>query len=269
MSSPLIDDYDGVLFDLDGVLYTGAEAVEGAVEAAGDLRRRGVGVGFVTNNASRSSGAVAEHLSSLGIRADEEEVFGSATAGVALLREHLAPGSTVLVVGSEHLRGQVSAAGFAVVESAVDAPEAVIQGFSPDVGWRNLAEASFAVNDGARWFATNLDVTLPRDRGIAPGNGSLIEAITRATGRRPLAAGKPEPMMFLQAAEALGMHRPLVVGDRLDTDILGGNRAGFDTALVLTGIHTETDVDTADEDMRPHHILTTLADMFRTTVSRA
>lgn len=268
MSSAVIDDHDGVLFDLDGVLYTGPHAVDGAVDAVTALRRRGIPCGFVTNNASRSSAAVAEHLTSLGIDASENEVFGSAAAGVTLLHEHLHAGATVLVVGSDHLREQVASGGFAVVDSAVDSPDAVIQGFSPDIGWCNLAEASFAVNDGARWFATNLDVTLPRDRGIAPGNGSLIEAITRATGRRPLAAGKPEPMMFLQAAESLDMGRPLVVGDRLDTDILGGNRAGFDTALVLTGIHSAADAADSDETMRPRHLLSTLADLFQPATSR-
>lgn len=269
-SSPeLISGHDGVLFDLDGVLYTGAYAVEGAVEAVAALRSRGLRCGFVTNNASRSAQVVAAHLRELGIEAAAEEVFGSAPAGVALLSEHVPAGSPVLVIGSDYLRELVAQAGFTVVQSCDETPSAVIQGFSPEIGWRDLAEASFAVNDGAAWFATNLDATLPRERGIAPGNGSLIEAITRATGRHPRAAGKPEPLLFTQAAEALGLDRPLVVGDRLDTDILGGNRAGFTTALVLTGVHTGQDAAAADETMRPDFILRTLADLFGSRTDRA
>lgn len=262
MSPALIDAHDGLLFDLDGVLYTGPHAVPGAVDAVTQLRDRGLRCGFVTNNASRSAEEVAAHLRELGIEAHAEEVFGSAPAGVALLSGQVPAGATVLVVGSDYLRGLVAEAGFVVVDSAQDAPAAVIQGFCPEIGWRNLAEASFAVNDGARWFATNLDVTLPRDRGIAPGNGSLIEAITRATGKTPQAAGKPAPMMFTQAAASLGLHHPLVIGDRLDTDILGGNRAGFTTALVLTGIHSAQDAAAAEDTMRPQHILTTLGELF-------
>ncbi|GGE67273.1 HAD-IIA family hydrolase [Nesterenkonia cremea] len=262
MPSALIDPHDGVLFDLDGVLYAGAGAVPGAVEAVTKLKDRGVRCCFVTNNASRSAEQVAAHLSELGIPAQPQEVYGSAPAGVRLMTERLPGGSTVLVTGSSYLRGLVQEAGFTVVERASDRPNAVIQGFDPTLGWEDLAEAAYAINAGATWFATNLDLSIPRAEGIAPGNGALAAAITHATGQHPQAAGKPEPVLFEQAAAGLELSAPLVVGDRLDTDILGGNRAEFTTALVLTGIDSAESAAGAAADHRPRWILRTLDDLF-------
>lgn len=261
MSGALIDAHDGVLFDLDGVLYAGAGAVPGAVEAVTALKDRGLRCAFVTNNASRSAEQVAAHLSELGIPAQPQEVYGSAPAGVRLMTERLPGGSTVLVTGSSYLRGLVQEAGFTVVERASDRPNAVIQGFDPTLGWEDLAEAAYAINAGATWFATNLDLSIPRAEGIAPGNGALAAAITHATGQHPQAAGKPEPVLFEQAA-GLELSAPLVVGDRLDTDILGGNRAEFTTALVLTGIDSAESAAGAAADHQPRWILRTLDDLF-------
>ncbi|EXF24553.1 haloacid dehalogenase [Nesterenkonia sp. AN1] len=262
MTPSLLDSYDGVLFDLDGVLYAGPHAIPGAAHAVEQLVSRGVPRGYVTNNASRSAEQVATHLNELGIPALTHEVFGSAPAGIALLSAALDPGASVLVTGSRYLRTLVQDAGFSIAESAADHPAAVIQGFDPTLGWADLAEAAYAVNNGAQWFATNLDLSIPRERGIAPGNGALVEAVGRATGKTPTAAGKPEPVMFTQAADSLKMQRPLVIGDRLDTDVLGGNRAGFDTALVLTGIDTAAAAEQAQDSMRPDWILAELRQLF-------
>lgn len=248
--------HDVLLCDLDGVVYAGEDAIEGAVETLRELDASGVPVAYVTNNASRSPESVAGHLNSFGLSVQGEQVFGSAAAGVTLLGEEL-QGRTarVLVVGSDHLRHLVAEAGHEVVESAAQDPEAVIQGFDPSVGWKDLAQASFAIRSGARWVATNTDLTIPRAEGIAPGNGALVEAVARATGTAPVAAGKPEPVLFRMAAERLGGLRPLVIGDRLDTDILGGNRAGFDTALVLTGVDDRHSTQAAPADHRPTWVL--------------
>lgn len=262
MSGALIDAHDGVLFDLDGVLYAGAGAVPGAVEAVTALKDRGLRCAFVTNNASRSAEQVAAHLTELGIPAQPHEVYGSGPAGVRLMAEHVPAGSTVLVTGSSYLRGLVQDAGFTVVEDASQGPTAVIQGFDPTVGWEDLAQAAYAINDGAAWFATNLDLSIPRAEGIAPGNGALAAAISCATGQQPQAAGKPEPVLFQQAATGLELSAPLVVGDRLDTDILGGNRAAFTTALVLTGIDSRDTAAVAAADSQPRWILRTLQDLF-------
>lgn len=257
--------HDAVLCDLDGVVYAGEGAIDGAVDTLGELAARGIPVAYVTNNASRSPQAVADHLCDLGLEVAAGQVFGAAAAGVSLLSEVLSgsagsatdPGrqAAVLVVGSDFLRSEVERAGHRVVSSASDRPEAVIQGFDPTVSWTDLAQASFALRNGAHWIATNTDLTIPRAEGIAPGNGALIEAVSRATGTRPRSAGKPEPFLFHRAARAVGAQRPLVVGDRLDTDILGGNRAGYSTALVLTGVDTEATAGAASPEQRPTWII--------------
>ncbi|MEW1979784.1 HAD-IIA family hydrolase [Citricoccus sp. NPDC079358] len=267
--------HDAVLCDLDGVVYAGTEAIDGAVPTLRELGRRGVPVVYVTNNASRSPESVADHLRGFGLEVTGDQVFGSAAAGVTLLNRELARAGTrptsevassggpptpakVLVVGSDYLRDLVSEAGHQVVATAAERPDAVIQGFDPSVSWIDLAQASYALHAGALWIATNTDLTIPRAEGIAPGNGALIDAVSQATGARPLAAGKPEPLLFRLAAHAVGARRPLVVGDRLDTDILGGNRAGFDTALVLTGVDTEATAAAAPADHQPTLIIPSL-----------
>ncbi|WFP15591.1 HAD-IIA family hydrolase [Citricoccus muralis] len=269
-TSTFFGGYDGLLCDLDGVVYAGNGAIPGAVDVLNVLISAGVPVAFVTNNASRSPAQVAGHLRALGVMvSDNDQVFGSASAGVELLRQEVPPqgesaggGPAVLVAGSEHLATLVSEAGYAVTADACTRPAAVIQGFDPSLGWHTLAQASYAIQNGAVWIATNLDLTIPRAEGRAPGNGSLVNAVATACGRRPdLSAGKPEPVMFELAARRWGMTRPLVVGDRLDTDIEGGNRAGFDTALVLTGIHQRTDASEVDELRTPTHIVPSLTDL--------
>ncbi|MGO1184239.1 MAG: HAD-IIA family hydrolase [Micrococcaceae bacterium] len=264
--------YDGLLCDLDGVVYAGAGAIPGAVEALNTLTDRGVRIAFVTNNASRSPADVAAHLRDLGVVVTEDtQVLGSASAGVALLQQHVplsqdtdGSGPDVLVAGSAHLSDLVADAGYTLTTDASTSPSAVIQGFEPGIGWSTLAQASYAIQNGAVWIATNLDLTIPRAEGRAPGNGSLVNAVATACGRGPdMSAGKPEPVMFQLAAEQWGMERPLVVGDRLDTDIEGGNRAGFDTALVLTGIHQSEDADRADSTRTPTHIISGLDELLR------
>ncbi|GAA4764312.1 HAD-IIA family hydrolase [Citricoccus nitrophenolicus] len=253
--------HDAVLCDLDGVVYAGDEPIVGAVETLRELGGRGIGVAYVTNNASRSPQQVAGHLRGFGLDVSAGQVFGSATAGVDLLTEVLGVSdrpAKVLVVGSEFLRAEVERYGHQVVANAAERPDAVIQGFDPAVSWWDLAQASYAISAGAEWIATNTDLTIPRAEGIAPGNGALVEAVSRATGARPRAAGKPEPLLFLQAARALGARNPLVVGDRLDTDILGGNRAGFGTALVLTGVDTAATAAEAAPEQRPTWVIETL-----------
>ncbi|GAB3276000.1 HAD hydrolase-like protein [Sinomonas notoginsengisoli] len=258
-----IEAFDAVLSDLDGVVYTGSHAIPGAVEALRALAPRGVRLGYVTNNASRTSAEVAAHLRELGAPAEDDDVVSSAQAGAELLAKMVAAGTRVLVTGSAALAREVEGRGLQPVRSADAAPEAVIQGFSPDLGWRDLAEAAYAVAAGAHWVATNTDMSIPQARGLAPGNGALVAAVRSATGREPLVAGKPEAPLFIAAAERLGARRPVVVGDRLDTDILGGNRAGFATAVVLTGVDTRESILAARAAERPNFILGTLDDFFR------
>lgn len=258
----LIDGFDGVLADLDGVVYTGSHAIEGATKALDRLAGEGKSLAYVTNNASRSSEEVATHLREIGAPATAEQVFGSAMAGAELLAGEVAAGASVLVVGSQILADSVRAQGLVVVPTSDDRPDAVIQGFSPGIGWKDLAEAAYAVTAGAVWVATNLDLTLPQERGFAPGNGSLVAAVAVATGRSPLVAGKPEAALFQTAARHSGVERALVIGDRLDTDILGGNRAGMATALVLTGVDSVQTALAAPVVERPDYLIRSLSELY-------
>src|SRR5450756_1084772 len=237
-AEPLVDAYDLALVDLDGVVYRGSDVVAHAAESLDRARSAGMGLVFVTNNASREPESVAAQLVGLGIAADAAEVLTSAQAAVALLGEELPPHARLLVVGGPGLPTAARAA-------------AVVQGFAPDVSWRELAEAAYAIERGARHVATNRDLTLPNEQGLAPGNGSLVAAVVAATGVQPLSAGKPEPAMFRLAAVARGATRPLVIGDRLDTDLAGARAAGFAGLHVLTGVSSARDAVLAPPPQRP------------------
>ncbi|MBB5873207.1 HAD superfamily hydrolase (TIGR01450 family) [Allocatelliglobosispora scoriae] len=229
--------------------------IPGAVETVAALRESGIGVAFATNNASRRSAEVAELLTGMGVAADPAEVLTSAGAAAAALAQRCAAGDPVLVVGAAALREEVSAAGLRPVTSADDKPVAVVQGYGPEVGWAQLTEACIAVRAGAFWVATNTDRTLPSPRGPLPGNGSLVAVLVTALGRQPdLVVGKPQPGLFHAAAARVGAERPLVVGDRLDTDIAGAGRAGMESLLVLTGVSTRAELSTVVGADRPTYV---------------
>ncbi len=252
---------DVVLTDLDGVVYRGRNAIPHAVEA---LTRASVTarVGYITNNASRRPSDVAEHLQGYGLEVSADDVVTSSQAGVRLLETLVPAGSTVLVTGGVGLTSIVEQAGFTVTTSADDAPAAVIQGFSPDLGWTHLAEASFALADpDVPWVATNMDWSIPVERGIAPGNGTLVSAVHQAVGRMPVVAGKPERPIFDAAIARFGGEHPLFIGDRLDTDIKGANDAGIPSVLVLTGIDQAKQVLAADQRSRPTYVLQDLREL--------
>jgi glycerol 3-phosphatase-2 len=257
-----LDGVDLLLADLDGVIYKGPDAIVYAVESMNEAAA-GIRTGYLTNNASRTAKSVAEHLSSLGLTVTDDDVVTSPQAAVRLLADRVPAGSTILVIGGEGLTSVVAGAGFTVTDSAEDSPAAVIQGFAPEVGWTQLAEASFALNDdpGMPWVATNTDWTIPVARGIAPGNGTLVAAVHSAVGRLPVVAGKPEVAIFEEAVRRFGGSHPLFIGDRLDTDILGANRAGMPSALVLTGIDGPKQVLAADEKSSPTFILGDLREL--------
>ncbi|WP_232466284.1 MULTISPECIES: HAD-IIA family hydrolase [unclassified Diaminobutyricimonas] len=253
-SSAPIDGVDLLLADLDGVVYKGPGAIPHAVESI-NLAAEQVRVGYITNNAARTAASVAGHLVELGLSVETTDVVTSPQAAVRLLADLVPAGATVLVVGGEGLVHEVELAGFIVTRSADDNPAAVIQGFHPEVGWKQLAEASFALHDGIPWVATNTDWTIPVARGIAPGNGTLVSAVHLAVGRLPVTAGKPEPAIFEAAIERFGAEKPLFIGDRLDTDIRGANKVGIDSVLVLTGIDGPKQLLAAPKDDRPTFIL--------------
>lgn len=246
--------YDLLLFDLDGVVYIGPKAVPGAPEAVERASAAGVRSTFVTNNASRRPATVAQHLRELGVDCRDVDVVTSAQAGAAMLARRLPVRAPVLMIGGDGLSWALEQEGLIPVTSMDDHPQAVIQGFAPEVGWKQLAEGSYGVCAGLPWIATNRDLTVPTPKGRAPGNGALVGAIAAATGVQPEVAGKPEPALFLEVVQRHGGTRPLVIGDRLDTDLQGARAAGIDGLLVLTGVHRARDLLTAHPRERPHLI---------------
>jgi glycerol 3-phosphatase-2 len=253
-SPVLVDDHDAALFDLDGVVYLGPLAVDGAAEGIDRLRQRGCRVGFVTNNAARSPRVVAEHLVELGIAADAQDVVTSAQAAAHLLLSRFGPGARILVVGGEGVLDALAESGLQAVRSADDDPVAVIQGFGLDLAWRELNEAAIAINRGAVWVATNDDPTRPTDRGLVPGNGAAVAAVGYAVSATPEVAGKPYRPLLDDTVARLGAARPIFVGDRLDTDIAGARNAGLASLLVLSGSHGPADLLAAVPDQRPDHL---------------
>src|SRR5688572_30454343 len=256
---------DVILADLDGVVYAGAGALPYAVESL-NRARDGRKLAYITNNASRTDVSVAAHLSDLGLATAPDEVVTSPQAAMRLLVQKVPAGATILVVGGDGLVSEVAKAGFVVTRSADDSPAAVVQGFAPEVGWSHLAEAAFALKvpedeGGIPWIATNTDWTIPQARGIAPGNGTLVSAVHTAVGRLATVAGKPETPIFEEAVARFGARHPLFLGDRLDTDILGANRAGIPSALVLTGVDRPKHVLAASAESQPTYILGDLREL--------
>ena len=243
--------YDLGMVDLDGVVYIGSEAVPGAVDALTEARASGMRLAYLTNNASRTAGDVAQHLRDLEIPADDDDVVTAAQAVAHLVADAVPAGSSVLLVGGEGLRIPLEERGLRCVPSLDDEPAAVVQGFHPDLGWRSLAEAAYAIEAGLPWFASNTDLTIPTARGIAPGNGSLVQAVRNATGATPTVAGKPERALFDETLERMPAERPLMIGDRLDTDIDGAINAGVDSLAVLTGVTSLSDVAGLPPQRRP------------------
>ncbi|SHG64795.1 HAD-IIA family hydrolase [Streptoalloteichus hindustanus] len=268
MTDRLLDGYDVLLLDLDGTVFRGGELVPGADGTVDAAHAAGVAVRYTTNNASRSQRQVADHLVSLGLTAQADEVRTSAQAGAAVLADRLPSGASVLLVGTDALADEVVAVGLRPVrrwdDQPADAkPVAVVQGHSPDTGWRDLAEACLALRSGALWVACNADPTLPTERGQLPGNGSMVAALRAATGLEPVVAGKPARHLLDQAARSTGATRPLVVGDRLDTDIAGAANAGMDSLLVLSGVTTAADALAAPEGQRFGYLAADLSALLR------
>ncbi|MET9867727.1 HAD hydrolase-like protein [Streptomyces sp. NPDC006386] len=251
----LSEAYDTALLDLDGVVYAGGSAIAHAVESLAAARAGGMRLAYVTNNALRTPGTVAEHLTELGIPTGADDVITSAQAVARLISEQVPQGARVLVVGGEGLRVALRERGLVPVESADDDPAAVVQGYGgPELPWGRFAEASYAVARGVPWFASNTDLTIPSGRGIAPGNGAAVEVVRIATGAEPQVAGKPLPPMHRETILRTGAERPLVVGDRLDTDIEGAFNGEVDSLLVLTGVTDGAQLLAAPPQHRPTYV---------------
>lgn len=247
----LAQEHDCLLLDLDGTVFRGHQLTEGAVESLDKTSGRKL---FITNNASRSAEEVAEHLRELGLKASGDAVVTSAQSAARMLAEQLVTDARVLVVGTESLADEIAAVGLRPVRLHRDRPDAVVQGHSTETGWAQLAEAALAIRDGALWVAANIDPTLPSERGFLPGNGSMVAALKTATDAEPQVAGKPSPALIQDALARGDFRAPLVIGDRLDTDIAGANAAGLPSLMVLTGANSARDAVYAHPTRRPTYI---------------
>ena len=263
MPDALAAAYDVLLLDLDGVVYIGGTAIPGAPEALQQASADGAHLAYVTNNASRTPAAVAAMLTGMGVPAKASDVVTSAQAAARLLAEQLPPKAKVLVLGALALRLAVRERGLIPVSTAVENPQAVVQGFSPGLGYGSFAEGGLAVRAGALFVGTNADSTIPNARGTAPGNGSLLQVIEHATGVKPQIAGKPEPPLHRESIIRTGAKRPLVIGDRLDTDIEAAYNTGTDSLLVLTGVDNPRTVTLAPRHRRPTYSAETLDALMR------
>ncbi|MGY1773702.1 HAD-IIA family hydrolase [Blastococcus sp. SYSU D00813] len=243
--------HDVALLDLDGVVYVGPDAVPGVPEALAGARAAGMRLGYVTNNAARTPEDVAAHLTELGVPASAGDVITSSQAAASVVAQRWGSGARVLPVGGPGVATALRAAGLAVVDRAEDGPDAVVQGYGREVGWAQLAEAVVAIRAGARHVATNTDATIPSPRGPLPGNGAMVGVVAGVTGQAPLVTGKPDPAMHAECVRRTGARTPLVVGDRLDTDIEGARRAGAASLLVFTGVTGPATLLAAAPDQRP------------------
>lgn len=257
-SKPLVEEFELALLDLDGVCYSGADPVVHAADSVMAAKGQGLRTCFVTNNASRTPAQVVAKLAGFGIEADEQQIYTAAMDAVALLAEHVPAPATVLVVGGAGVEQALTEAGYTTTRSALDNPVAVVQGYDPSVDWAAMSEAAYAITNGALHVATNLDSTLPTERGFALGNGSLVAAVVHATERQPLAAGKPFAGIYTRAIARSGGGKAIAVGDRLNTDHAGARQSSLPSLHVLTGVASARDVLLAPPQYRPTFLHTDL-----------
>ncbi len=262
-SAPLSKEYDVAMLDLDGVVYIGADAVPGAAEHLAAAADDGMMLAYVTNNASRPPRAVAEHLRDLGVPAKEHDVVTSAQAAARLVSERVEAGGHVFVIGGEGLIEALTELGLTPVQDPDADPVAVVSGFHADLRWKTVIDGAILVRRGLPWVASNTDMTVPTPNGPGPGNGVLVRAVAGFAEVEPVVAGKPEPPLFEETVRRVGGDRPLVVGDRLDTDIEGADRAGHDSLLVMTGVTGLDELVAAGPGSRPTYVSVDLQGLTR------
>jgi glycerol 3-phosphatase-2 len=238
----LAERYDALLIDLDGVVYRGDQAIPAAKETLPEIRRLGGKVLFITNNSARTPTQVAEKLRGLGIEADQGDVLTSAMATAAMLRREDMAGRSAFVIGERGIREALEHAGIELLDGEPQRADVVVVGWDRGVDYAKLRTAALLVERGARLVATNADASYPAQDGLWPGAGAILAAITTTTGARPVIVGKPARPLFEAAAEVTGAVNPLVVGDRLDTDVGGAASMGWDSLLVFSGAASVRDL---------------------------
>jgi len=252
----LADEFDGLLVDLDGVVWIGREMVPGSVDALRSLLDAGVEIVFVTNNPGKPAAEYARRLGEVGVEVDAERIVTAGEATAELAKER---GGTAFVIGAPAFRDTVAATGLRLLEGE-DGREADIVLVSGHRGfdYEELLTATLALQRGAALFATSHDPTLPMPGGAWPGTGSILAAVETASGAKATIGGKPEPHLFEMARERIAAaKRVAMVGDRVSSDIEGGRRAGLETVLVLSGATSREEAN--DADPAPDHVVEDLA----------
>ena len=261
IEAPLIKTHDLVMFDLDGVIYVSGQAIPGVAEALERTRSAGLHIAFITNNAARTPDKVAANLVKLGVRAEAADVVTSAQAAARLVKDTFGDDARVLLLGGPGLVAALEEQGLAITAEAEEA-DAVVSGYGPDVLWKDIMRAAALIRSGTPYVASNADLTIPTAYGTAPGHGVLVQTIAAFAGVEPLVAGKPAPPLMEETVRRVGGDRPLMVGDRLDTDIEGARAIGVDSLLVLTGVTGLAELVAAEPRLRPSYLSCTLAGLF-------
>ncbi|HEX9311351.1 MAG TPA: HAD-IIA family hydrolase [Actinomycetota bacterium] len=238
----LVERYDALFIDLDGVVYRGDRPVAGAVQALPEIRGQGARILFLTNNSSRTPDEVAGKLEGLGVAARSDEVLTSGVATASMLRREGGRGRTAFVIGERGIREALEHAGVRILDGEADRADLVVVGWDRSVDYPKLRTAALLVQRGARLVATNADASYPAPDGLWPGAGAILAAVTTTTGATPTVIGKPARPLFEEAADLTGAVHPLVIGDRLDTDVSGAQGAGWDSLLVFTGASRPPDL---------------------------
>ncbi len=257
----------GFIFDMDGVLYRGGQRLPGVNDLFNALELRERTIVLATNNSMATPSTYVERLAKMQIDVAEANILTSGSATAAYLKEVIPAGSGVYVIGMPALRELIFADGaFKPVQFGEEPVTAVVAGLDLQFTYDKLRLATAAIRAGARFIATNSDATLPTEDGLQPGAGSILAAIATASGTQPVVVGKPEPLMVLEALHLFNLKasETVMIGDRLDTDILAGKRAGILTALVLTGVSTRDDL--VDSEILPDLVFSDLPAMLEALI---
>lgn len=257
---PKISEMNSFVVDLDGVLWRGPEMLPGVAEFFDHIHHSGTKLLLASNNSTARPAAVQRRLEAIGVHVPESSILTSALATAAYLSKTLPAEASVLAIGEDGLRHALTQSGFHLVETADDV-RAVVVGLDRDVTYARLAEATLAIRHGAIFVGTNPDRTFPTERGLVPGNGSLLAAVQAATDQDPIIIGKPEKIYFELALEKLKSEPggTVMLGDRIDTDILGGQNAGLNTCLVMTGVDDRKTLERSQ--IQPTWVFTDLVEL--------
>lgn len=254
-------DVQALIVDMDGVLWEGNRALPGLSGFFAAIRQRGLRVVLATNNASQTPEQYVAKLASFGVTVDVAEVMTSAMATAEVLSKRALPSRKAFVIGGDGIRRAMELAGFELLGLYEKDAAVVVVGMDRGLSWDKLATATLNIRAGSAFVGTNPDVTVPSEHGTTHGNGAILAALTAATGLAPEIIGKPEPTMYQLTLAHLGVapEHALAVGDRLDTDILGANRAGMDSVLVLSGVSTRADL--AASPARPSVVMADILEL--------